>query len=122
MSRELKTSTRRIRVYRQPKNRKCSNCETLENLLTINDVEFDSINIVTPEAMTDMAMRHIFPIYTPILQINESVFNKELWLVRGKTLNIPEIKKLVDSSRKDWKDVGCADTVCDCGTCKIYPR
>lgn len=118
MSRELKDSPKRIKVYRQPKNRKCTNCEILEHLLIVNDVEFDSINLVTPETMTEMAMQHVFPTYTPVLQINGDIYNKELWLVLGKTLNIPEIKKLVDSSRKYWKDVGDAD-VCDCGICKI---
>lgn len=106
MSRELKTSTKRIKVYRQPRNKKCSNCEVLENLLMTNNVEFDSINIVTPETMTDMAMRHVFPMYTPVLQINDDIYDTELWLIRGKTLNIPEIKKLVDGSRKYWNDVG----------------
>ena len=119
MSRELKTSIKRIKVYRQPKNKKCFNCEILENLLMVNNVEFDSINIVTPETMTEMAMHHVFPIYAPLLQINNDIYNKELWLVGGKTLNIPEIKKLVDSSRKDWKDVRDTDMMCDCGVCKI---
>ncbi len=89
MSRELKTSTKRIKVYRQPRNRKCSNCEILENLLMANNVEFDSINIVSPETMTEMAMHHVFPMYTPVLQINDDIYNTELWLDRGKILNIP---------------------------------
>lgn len=118
MSRELKASTKRIKVYRQPRNKKCSNCAILEDLLIANNVEFDSINIVTPETMTEMAMHHVFPTYTPVLQVNDDIYNTELWLVRGKTLNIPEIKKLVDGSRKRWNDVGNVGE-CDCGVCKI---
>jgi hypothetical protein len=118
MSRELKTSTKRIKVYRQPRNKRCSNCEILEKLLTANDVEFDSINLVTPEIMTEMAMHHVFPRYTPVLQIDNNIYNTELWLVGGKTLNIPEIKKLVDGSRKYWNEVGDIGA-CDCGVCQI---
>lgn len=117
MSRELKASTNCIKVYRQPRNKKCSNCEFLENLLTANNVEFDSINLIRPEVMTEMAMHHIFPMYTPVLQINDDIYT-DLWLIRGKTLNIPEIKKLVDGSRKYWNDVGDVGK-CDCGICKI---
>jgi hypothetical protein len=118
MSRELKTSKKHIRVYRQPKNKRCTNCEILENLLMVNDVEFDSINLVRPEVMTEMAMHYVFPMYTPVLQIDDNIYIKELWSVCGKTLNISEIKRLIDGSRKDWKDVGIV-SACDCGICKI---
>jgi hypothetical protein len=119
MSRELRPSVKYIRVYRQPKSRHCINCEILENLLRVNNIEFDSINIFTPETMTDMAMHYVFPIYAPVLQINNNIYNKELWLIGGETLNISEIKKLVDGSRKDWKDIENIETTCDCGVCKI---
>lgn len=119
MSRELRPSTKYIRVYRQPKSRHCINCEILENLLRVNDVEFDSINIFTPETLTDMAMRHVFPMYAPVLQINGNIYNEELWLVSGKTLDISEIKKLVDDSRKDWRDIENIEMMCNCGACKI---
>lgn len=119
MSRELRPSIKHIRVYRQPKSRHCINCEILENLLRINNVEFDSINIVIPETMTEMAMHNVFPIYAPVLQINDNIYNKELWLIQGRTLDISEIKKLVDDSRKDWRDIENIETMCNCGVCKI---
>lgn len=105
MSKEWRPSTKHIRVYRQPKSSKCTNCGILENLLTINNIEFDSINLVTPETMTEMAMRHIFPMRAPVLQINSDVYDRELWLADGRTLDIQKIKKLIDDSRMYWKNV-----------------
>ncbi len=119
MSRELKPSPKHIIVYRQPRNKKCPNCEILENFLRVNDIEFDSINLITAEAMTEMAMHYIFPMFTPALQINDDIYYRELWKTHGKILNISVIKRLVDSSKIDWKEVEDVNKICEGGVCKI---
>ena len=119
MSSELKPTVKHIVVYRQPRSRKCPNCEILENLLKINNIEFDSVNLVTPESMTEMATHWIFPMFTPVLQIDGKIYYKELWSIHGKILNIPEIKKLIDKTKKDWKDIEDNEVICEGGVCTI---
>ena len=119
MSSELKSTVKHIVVYRQPRNRKCINCEVLENFLKINNVEFDSVNLLTPESMTEMAMQWVFPAFTPVMQVNDKIYYRELWSVHGKTLNIPGIKKLVDDTKKDWKDMEDNKVICEGDICIV---
>ena len=119
MSSELKSTVKHIIVYRQPRSRRCPNCEVLENFLKINNIEFDSVNLLTPESMTEMAMQWIFPAFTPVMQVDDKIYYRELWSVHGKTLNIPGIKKLVDNTKKDWEDEKDDKVVCKGDSCIV---
>lgn len=108
-------------VYRQPENRKCPNCEILEKLLEINDIGFASINIATPEALTELAFRDsCFPKFTPVLQRGDGVFYKQLWKIHGEELDIDMIKHILDPNKKDWIDLADSDAKkCENGVCEI---
>lgn len=104
-------------VYVQPESKKCPNCEILETFMTINNILYLSVNMITPEAMTELYFRYCFPAYTPVLQKGTKIYHKELWNEYGKTLNLERIKYILDPSKKDWIDV--KEGSCEGGVCKI---
>jgi hypothetical protein len=57
--------------------------------------------------------------FTPVLQVDNDVYYRELWAEHGKTLDIPRIRKLVDSSKIDWRDIEDTDIMCEGGVCKL---
>lgn len=105
-------------LYKQPSNKKCPNCELLENFLKLNNIEFENIDIYTPEAATELAMHYCFPIYTPVLQKGYFIYYKQLWLEHGKKLNLSKIKWILDPDKKDWIDLD-GEIECKDGVCKI---
>lgn len=107
-------------VYRQPVHKKCPNCEILKEMLRINDISFVSINIATPEAMTELAFRgSCFPKFTPVLQKGYSIYYRQLWKTHGKELHIPRIRYIIDPDKQDWIDTKETEQICKDGICEI---
>lgn len=104
-------------IYCQPEYRKCPNCDVLKELFSVNRIDFESVDIFTPESATELAVRDVFPKYTPVLQKGSNVYYKQLWSDHGVSLNIPRIKYIVDSKKEDWIDVSGSE--CKDGVCKI---
>lgn len=108
-------------VYRQPENKKCPNCEILERMFKMNNIEYKSIDISTPESLTELAFRaSCFPKFTPVLQKGKHVYYRELWKEHGKVLDLERIKILIDGNRRwDSNEVDSNEVVCEGDVCEI---
>lgn len=106
-------------VYRQPKSKKCPNCEILEKVLEMNNIKFESVDIATPESLTELAFRaSCFPKFTPVLQRGERVYYRELWKEHGKVLDLERIKELIGvNGNREWKDLNTV--ICEGDVCSI---
>ena len=54
--------------------RDCSKCAQLKMALIGKGVEFDSIDMATPEALTELRVNGIFVLSAPVLQVEDNFY------------------------------------------------
>jgi len=55
----------------------CSKCAQLERALISKGVEFDSIDMATPEALTELRVNGIFVLSAPVLQVEDNFYTMD---------------------------------------------
>lgn len=83
ISTKRSTNMTKILVYSK---KDCPNCDTLKQLLKRENIEYQTINIFTPEAMTELAMNNVITRSAPVLQID-----KKFYTVRELCPNMVDI-------------------------------
>lgn len=57
----------------------CPNCKILKELFKRENVQYEDINMSTPQALTELRMNSIFALSAPVLQIDNKFYTtKEL--------------------------------------------
>ena len=57
----------------------CQNCKILKELLKRENVQYEDINMSTPQALTELRMNSVFALSAPVLQIDNKFYTtKEL--------------------------------------------
>ena len=58
----------------------CPNCKILKELLKRENIQYENINMSTPEALTELRMNSVFAMSAPVLQIDNKFYTtKELY-------------------------------------------
>lgn len=52
----------------------CPRCEQLKRLLVSYEIQYEEVDMSTPEALTELRMNGIFTLTAPILQIGDEFF------------------------------------------------
>ena len=52
----------------------CPNCDALKQLLKKENIQYETVNIFTPDAMTDLAMNNVITRSAPVLQIEDRFY------------------------------------------------
>ena len=52
----------------------CPNCEVLKQLLNRKNVEYKTININTPEALTELYKNSVYTMSAPVLQVDNKFY------------------------------------------------
>ncbi|MDD2777887.1 MAG: glutaredoxin domain-containing protein [Methanocellales archaeon] len=70
-----------VKVYT---TKTCPRCEQLKSLLKSHSIEYEEVDMTTPEALTELRMRDVFTISAPVLQIDKSfITSKDLFDENG---------------------------------------
>jgi len=71
----------------------CPGCERLKQALTAEGIEYEEVEMMTSESMTELRMSGIFALSAPVLQIGEDVFLTSSELVNDQGIAIDLVKK-----------------------------
>ncbi len=83
-----------VKVYT---TKTCPRCEQLKGLLKSHNIEYEEVEMATPEALTELRMRGVFTISAPVLQIDDSfITSNDLFDENGVRLD-----KVLDLLRLD---------------------
>lgn len=52
----------------------CSKCKQLESILRGWGVEFESVDMATPEALTELRVNGVFTLTAPVLQMDDEFY------------------------------------------------
>jgi glutaredoxin len=72
----------KYRVFSTPA---CPKCEQLKTGLKRAGLEFESLNMATPEALTELRINGVFSLAAPVLQVGERFYTVQD-LFEGETL------------------------------------
>jgi glutaredoxin len=61
----------KYRVFSTPA---CPKCEQLKTSLKRAGLEFESLDMATPEALTELRINGVFSLAAPVLQVDESFY------------------------------------------------
>jgi len=61
----------KYRVFSTPA---CPKCEQLKTSLKREGLEFESLDMATPEALTELRINGVFSLAAPVLQVDESFY------------------------------------------------
>ncbi len=79
-----------VRVY---STATCPNCERLKHALKEERIEYENVDMMTADAMTELRMNGVFTLSAPVLQINEDVFLTSSELVNEDGVAVDLVKK-----------------------------
>lgn len=73
---------------------KCPKCKKLKKFLETNSVVFETADMATPEALTELRFNGVFTVTAPVLQIgNTFLTHKELFL--GDEVNPEKLQSIL---------------------------
>ena len=72
-------------AYRVYSTRTCPKCEQLKAALDKEGIDFEIVDISTPEALTELRINGVFILSAPVLQVEEDFYTVEE-LFSGETL------------------------------------
>jgi len=72
-------------AYRVYSTRTCPKCEQLKAALDKEGIDFEIVDISTPEALTELRINGVFTLSAPVLQVEEDFYTVEE-LFSGETL------------------------------------
>ncbi len=55
----------------------CPKCEQLKRALADSKISFETIDMATPEALTELRINGVFTLSAPVLQIDDSFYTTE---------------------------------------------
>ncbi len=90
--------TKKIRVYSIVK-RRCDNCTILKKFLTDEDIEYETIDIESADAMTELFHKGVFAMSAPILRIGD-----EFYISVSTRERLKNILRINGIYKKDEKD------------------
>ncbi|OFV65873.1 MAG: glutaredoxin [Candidatus Syntrophoarchaeum butanivorans] len=82
-----------MKVYSTPT---CPNCERLKCSLKDEGIEYEEVDMMTADAMTELRMNGVFTLSAPVLQIGEDVFLTSSELISEDGVAIDLIKKYLN--------------------------
>ncbi len=72
----------------------CPNCNLLKQLLKEENIQYEEINMATPEGLTELRMNNVFAMSSPVLQIDNKFFTtKEL--CKQDILDVNKVRSLL---------------------------
>lgn len=80
----------RVRVYSMTT---CPGCERLKQALAAEGIEYEEVEMMTADAMTELRMNGIFALSAPVLQIGDDIFLTSSELVKEDGVDIDLVKK-----------------------------
>ncbi len=63
--------------YRVYSTKTCPKCEQLKKALKKADIQFENLDISTPEALTELRVNGVFALSAPVLQAGDSFYTVE---------------------------------------------
>ena len=79
--------------YRVYSTKTCPKCEQLKKALAEAGIQFENLDMATPDALTELRVNGVFTLAAPVLQVGENFYTVED-LFKGDTLSdISEILK-----------------------------
>jgi len=55
----------------------CPRCEQLKNVLKGWNIEFQAVDMATPEALTELRINGVFTLTAPVLQVDDEFYTLE---------------------------------------------
>ncbi len=55
----------------------CPKCEQLKKVLANSDIRFETIDMATPEALTELRINGVFTLSAPVLQVDDSFYTTD---------------------------------------------
>ena len=55
----------------------CPKCEQLKKALASSDIHFETIDMATPEALTELRINGVFTLSAPVLQVGDSFYTTD---------------------------------------------
>lgn len=55
----------------------CPKCEQLKKALADSEIRFETIDMSTPEALTELRINGVFTLSAPVLQVDDSFYTTE---------------------------------------------
>jgi glutaredoxin len=72
----------------------CPKCKKLKKFLETNSVAFETADMATPEALTELRFNGVFTVTAPVLQIDDTFLtHKELFL--GDEVNLKKLQGIL---------------------------
>ncbi len=62
---------KKVKVY---STGNCPRCEQLKRLLVSYEIQYEEVDMSTPEALTELRMNGIFTLSAPVLQVEDDFF------------------------------------------------
>jgi len=90
-----------IRVYT---TEICPNCKKVKEFLAAQGEEYEEVDITTAEALTELRMKGVFTLITPVVQIG-SDFLTHNDLFNGDELRKERIKELIENEAGKEKGI-----------------
>ena len=72
--------------YRVYSTKTCPKCEQLKKALEKAGIQFENLDMATPDALTELRINGVFTLAAPVLQVGENFYTVED-LFRGETLS-----------------------------------
>ncbi|WGI17597.1 glutaredoxin domain-containing protein [Methanonatronarchaeum sp. AMET-Sl] len=60
--------------YRIFTTENCSKCERLKQYFLENDIDFEEVDMASPESRSELAMNEVFTLSAPVLNIEDSYY------------------------------------------------
>ena len=79
--------------YRVYSTKTCPKCEQLKAALAKAGVQFENLDMATPEALTELRINGVFTLSAPVLQAGEDFYTVEDLFRDEKLLDLSEILK-----------------------------
>jgi len=86
-----------IKVY---STKVCPHCKQVKDFLAAAGVEYEDVDITTPEALTELRMNGVFTLITPVLQVGSTFITHEE-LFDGEDLNVEKLKEIIEGKKEE---------------------
>lgn len=80
------------------KTKGCPICQALKNFLTKENLSFQTIDIETASAFTELTMNNVFTTMTPVLQIDKNFYKADIFS-NGITFQSDKVRKILEENK-----------------------
>jgi glutaredoxin len=75
-------------MYKIFSTKTCPKCEQLKNELKKNNIQFEEVDMSTPESLTELAINGVFTLSAPVLQIEKHFYTAKDLFEGDKLIDI----------------------------------